>query len=419
MQSSEPNSESDTHCLLPLLPRAAIARGCGHPSYADLQLSASTGARPLKHHLADAEQDTSAGGSHCDVSDQQQRSCVEGSHTSPEQVLALLEACAEGARQAADAQVQAVAAVMASHQHKPPLGGKNSHRTGQIEAWDVQYGSALLATAAGASVDTPAITPYLTLEGVMRGLSETLSACFGLQLSVMPHTPTQPTTPTPTLQDTLPPPGSPSKKAGTLSSSLPSDVWDAEVVALQLEDPVTGKCGVIYLHPGGRYGTRLLQTNRAWGTQPPVGDTTVTPSSQPPAPQAAAISSTPQPAPSRVPPTHKLGTATAVQQGATQSPPVVVACGLVWSWAGQQTHSPEALWELCHELGHGVHLVLSSCQQPFAAFGGLQLPLESLEVGTRVVVGWGVAGRVGSILEGRNRWVGCAAKHSTSTVHTI
>lgn len=37
--------------------------------------------------------------------------------------------------------------------------------------------------------------------------------------------------------------------------------------------------------------------------------------------------------------------------------------------------------ELLHELGHAVHLLASSYAAPYKLFGGLHLPLETLEVG--------------------------------------
>jgi hypothetical protein len=41
----------------------------------------------------------------------------------------------------------------------------------------------------------------------------------------------------------------------------------------------------------------------------------------------------------------------------------------------------QALWVLTHELGHALHLALSSHRASFGAESGLQLPLEALEVG--------------------------------------
>jgi hypothetical protein len=41
----------------------------------------------------------------------------------------------------------------------------------------------------------------------------------------------------------------------------------------------------------------------------------------------------------------------------------------------------QALWVLGHELGHALHLALSSSRCSFGVENGLQLPLEALEVG--------------------------------------
>jgi hypothetical protein len=79
-----------------------------------------------------------------------------------------------------------------------------------------------------------------------------------------------------------------------------------------------------------------------------------------------------------------------------------VSLGLGWKWPGGTSDGLPALWELLHEMGHGIHLLLSCCcpsasslpsevikppnsrstpqDRRYKHFSGLHLPLDLLEV---------------------------------------
>lgn len=43
--------------------------------------------------------------------------------------------------------------------------------------------------------------------------------------------------------------------------------------------------------------------------------------------------------------------------------PPYVSLGLSWKWPGGNSDGLPALWELLHEMGHGIHLILSCCDR--------------------------------------------------------
>ena len=124
------------------------------------------------------------------------------------------------------------------------------------------------------------------------------------------------------------------------------EMWGPSVIKVGITVQETQACGTLYIDPGGGYGARQLTFCSRSNDDGDRGD-----------------------APS-------------------------VSLGLHWKWPGGQSEGLPALWELLHELGHGLHLLLSS--QPGSSireaadtadtrpvlkhFGGLHLPLDILEV---------------------------------------
>ncbi|GFH16507.1 NDK domain-containing protein, partial [Haematococcus lacustris] len=57
-----------------------------------------------------------------------------------------------------------------------------------------------------------------------------------------------------------------------------------------------------------------------------------------------------------------------------------VSLGLSAPWQGGRAGRLPALWELLHELGHGLHLLMAGRRCCWGQGGALGLPLELLEV---------------------------------------
>ncbi|GFH16535.1 NDK domain-containing protein, partial [Haematococcus lacustris] len=57
-----------------------------------------------------------------------------------------------------------------------------------------------------------------------------------------------------------------------------------------------------------------------------------------------------------------------------------VSLGLSAPWQGGRAGRLPALWELLHELGHGLHLLMAGHRCCWGQGGALGLPLELLEV---------------------------------------
>ena len=163
------------------------------------------------------------------------------------------------------------------------------------------------------------------------------------------------------------------------AAGRPAELWSETVLTVNLSVPETGARGVLYVDPGGGYGARQLNFSSSNSRRPNAG---------------GAVSQ---------------------QQAALPIDQPAVSLGLMWRWPGGMADGLPALWELLHELGHGVHLLLSSQRQPhsptqsdtgiagstgrgnaatpdgesdgeigtrsdFKHFGGLHLPLDILEV---------------------------------------
>ena len=168
--------------------------------------------------------------------------------------------------------------------------------------------------------------------------------------------------------------------ASGAASGRPVELWSETVLRLTLSVPETGAKGVLYIDPGGGYGARQLHFGSSSGGRHP-----------------------------------SAGNAVSQQQVSLPVDLPAVSLGLMWRWPGGKPDGLPALWELLHELGHGVHLLLSSQRQPpsppqfdtsketrsgrsnavmpdgnsdgkisssggFKHFGGLHLPLDMLEV---------------------------------------
>jgi len=126
------------------------------------------------------------------------------------------------------------------------------------------------------------------------------------------------------------------------------ELWSPSVIKMTVSVLETSACGTLYIDPGGGYGARQL-------------------------------------------------TFCSTSGGGGQHKPPAASLGLSWKWPAGRADGLPALWELLHELGHGLHLLLSS--QPTGGgdsgaaasdaagarlvlkhFGGLHLPLDILEV---------------------------------------
>ena len=168
--------------------------------------------------------------------------------------------------------------------------------------------------------------------------------------------------------------------ASGAASGRPAELWSETVLRVTLSVPETGARGVLYVDPGGGYGARQLHFSSSSSSR-----------------------------------SHSTGDTPSQQQVALPIDLPAVSLGLMWRWPGGMADGLPALWELLHELGHGVHLLLSSQRQPhsptqsdtgiagstgrgnaatpdgesdgeigtrsdFKHFGGLHLPLDILEV---------------------------------------
>ena len=99
------------------------------------------------------------------------------------------------------------------------------------------------------------------------------------------------------------------------------EVWGPQVLTVHVRVPETGAQGTLYLDPGGGYGARQLHFSRS-GLQDSANSTT-----------------------------------------STRSEGIEVPCvslGLRWRWPHGAADGLPALWELLHECGHALHLLLSS-----------------------------------------------------------
>lgn len=254
----------------------------------------------------------------------------------------------------------------------------------------------------------------------MQGLDHVLCSLMGLRLRVMPHTshPAVQTVASTVMSSTSSNTGSTKYSTGSTPSSTGGGtgaatrpcgatahthaaLWGSSVVALQLDDLATGATGMVFLDPGSGYGTRQLRFSRAWGAAPSppfpapnfpaVGSdaTAATAGAAGASPASPKMSAPLQDSGGQLQRTEEQQAGTTFATSAAgcgdneprpQLPLVVVSCGLAWSWQDGKAGAPEAIWELLHELGHAVHLVLSSAHAPFKLFGGLHLPLDVLEV---------------------------------------
>lgn len=99
------------------------------------------------------------------------------------------------------------------------------------------------------------------------------------------------------------------------------EVWGPQVLTVHVCVPETGAQGTLYLDPGGGYGARQLHFSRS-GLQ------------------------------------DSADTAWNTRSEAGEVP--CVSLGLRWRWPHGAADGLPALWELLHECGHALHLLLSS-----------------------------------------------------------
>ncbi|GLI69853.1 hypothetical protein VaNZ11_014570 [Volvox africanus] len=240
-----------------------------------------------------------------------------------------------------------------------------------LAPWDVDYAQGLLMRRRRLPPDFSEMEPYMHLDNVLYGLSDVLYDLMRVRLEV-------------------------NRAAGSADThdvhdrefSL-AEVWDPRVVRVTVW---TERCfaGTVYLDFGTGYGTRQLRFP-AGVLAPSAGDAAASPQEVMGFTQAAAgkeergdrydvrseVSSS----------SRSVG----VPGDSGDVPPYAstpaVAIGLQCELRDGCAGSPSALHELLHEMGHALHLILSSAPKPLysgsAAFvhcGGLQLPLDLLEV---------------------------------------
>ncbi len=190
---------------------------------------------------------------------------------------------------------------------------------------------------------------FLASFSVMKGLSNLLTLSMGIRLDLQPSN---------TGSDGIMPRSSLStinhqlREAGKYESprlsSSSAELWSSNVIKVEVSVPETGASGILHIDPGGAYGARQLAFPRR-GRKDDSGS-----------------------------------------RGRRVELPSV-SLGLMWRWPGGRAEGLPALFELLHEVGHGLHLILSNSgggpaeeedgnRNCFKHFGGIHLPLDFLEV---------------------------------------
>eukprot|EP00798_Chlamydomonas_sp_ICE-L_P016207 gene16207-22371_t len=246
---------------------------------------------------------------------------------------------------------------------KEPEGGSEERKDGasSLHPWDVAYANHLLLQRRHVTAD---YQPYLTLHGILQGFSKFIQSTMGIQMTMVPATANT---------------SDKSTFGSGLSETTPRaqapDVWSDNVLCFEVYVPETGAYGVLYIDPGGGYGARQLRfccsrlgLNQGGRTQA----------------------------------TSELASEVAGSRDSNiTSHSAAVSIGLKWEWKGGQADGLAAINELMHEMGHGLHLILSSTTPPspltllergqidasrldlpplYKLFGGLHQPLDLLEV---------------------------------------
>ncbi|GLC56158.1 FRAS1- extracellular matrix protein 2 [Pleodorina starrii] len=246
----------------------------------------------------------------------------------------------------------------------------------ELAPWDLDYAQGLMMRRRRLPPEPSELEPYMHLDAVLYGLSEVLYDLMRVRLEV--------SAPEPSREELEPGEGPP-----------PPELWDPRVVRLTVWSE-RRLAGVVYLDPGTGYGTRQLRF--------PAGSTaasTSAPAGEAPAAAAAGADQGASRAEGGDSVSGGGGGGDGGFGGARPESTPAVAVGLQWDWRGGCAANPSALHELLHEMGHALHLILSSGPRqhgdnPAAAtaatatagvrgqtlmhWGGLQLPLDLLEV---------------------------------------
>ncbi|KAJ9529692.1 hypothetical protein QJQ45_014462 [Haematococcus lacustris] len=339
----------------------------------------------------------------------------------PEQVRQLLREVASAERPAADAEVAAMEDALARQQGRAQgeAGqgqGPQGPEQGGLQAWDVAFSRGLLHKR----VEYSQVEDHMSLRGVLQGFDGVLQQFLGLRLRPL-HWPEDRLPPQPAQDLASHPTPDASLTAAAAGQQVDSSsadwqplVWSPHVVALLLEVeaegqhpqpstqpqpaphpqpyPLTGDgehevVGVLYLDlDGSGYGARQLRRTRLWGEPA----TPTSPSEHlHPAPWPAEPGTTSSPTgalpmslvPAPGPPLLRSLTRAESRRLA----PLLhglpqVSLGLSAPWQGGRAGRLPALWELLHELGHGLHLLMAGRRCCWGQGGALGLPLELLEV---------------------------------------
>ncbi|GIL81760.1 hypothetical protein Vretifemale_10771 [Volvox reticuliferus] len=239
----------------------------------------------------------------------------------------------------------------------------------ELAPWDVDYAQGLMTRRRGLSLDFSELEPYMRLDNILYGLSDVLYDLMHVRLEV-------------------------DMTAGSTVTHdkefITSEVWDPRVVRVTVWTE-RGFAGTVYLDFGTGYGTRQLRFP-AEDVAPSAGDAADLLQDAMRVAQAAAgkeergdqynleseIGSS----------CRSLGVSGDSDNVPYYASAPAVAVGLQWELRDGCAGSTSALHELLHEMGHALHLVLSSAPKPlhssgivtFMHCGGLHLPLDVLEV---------------------------------------